>query len=94
MGLKAGLTILEPALILPGFLPDLPLLPSPDLADPPGVVALAGDLSADMDGLDVADPGRCRPEFAVLNGPSFGVFRAVILGVASAEEIGVISGWD
>ena len=73
LGRNAGLTrTFEPALILPRllFFLGLPSLPKN------GVLALCGEVMADMDGLDVAEPGRFMVDEAVVRGPSLGVFRA------------------
>jgi len=88
-GRNAGLTMLEPALILPRLLPCLLDLESRGLIEA-GVDALLGETMADIDGLDVAEPGLAKVELAVLKGPSLGVLRAAIRGVASAEVLGVI----
>lgn len=74
LGLKAGLiSTFEPALMLPPLL--LPLRALMSLPNC-GVVALCGEVMAEINGLDVALPGRFMVEEAVLRGPSFGVFRA------------------
>lgn len=72
-GRNAGLTrTLEPALILPRLLFFL------DLASLPknGVLALDGEVTADINGLEIADSGRFIVDEAVLKGLSLGVFRA------------------
>ena len=83
-GRNAGLTrTLEPALILPRllFFLGLPSLPKK------GVLALCGEVTADISGLEVADPGRFIVDEAVLKGPSLGVFRAWMRGVLSADAL-------
>lgn len=49
-----------------------------------GVAATKGEATADMQGLDVAE-GGCMADRGVLDGPNFGVFRAAMRGVASAD---------
>lgn len=70
-GTRAGETSLELfALVLPRFLVPLPPFLSVNIAD--GVLAAIGDPA--IIGLPAAEPGLA--EAGVLNGPSFGVFRA------------------
>lgn len=83
-GLMAGLIRGPP--ILPRF--RLPLAPGAGSIFRPFMdagVAADGELTAEMDGLELAELVRPKAERGVLFGPSFGVLRAERRGVASAD---------
>ena len=91
LGMIAGLTKAErDPTMLPRFLLALPELLSDFLPDiEAGVAAVAGEVTAEMAGLEATERG-CSAGIVALAGRDSDCFRALRRGVASADTTGVL----
>jgi len=91
LGIIAGLTKAErDPTMLPRFLLALPELPSDFLPDiEAGVAAVAGEVTAEMAGLEATERG-CNAGIVALQGRDLDCFLALRRGVASADTTGVL----